>query len=191
VEKPDSIKFSWRKSQDPDPGESVTYQWSLSEQVLFGHVIDQYNNLTDTTFVFKPRNLENGTYYWRVVAFDPTGRFTQSTNLGVFTVGTTDVKDLPTEKADSYALFANYPNPFNPETKISFQLPKACQVRLSVFNNLGQMISVLFEGELGSGIHSKIWNGLDLSGKQVTSGVYLYKLETEEYSEVKKMLYIQ
>ncbi|MCI0496485.1 T9SS type A sorting domain-containing protein, partial [candidate division KSB1 bacterium] len=87
--------------------------------------------------------------------------------------------------------FANYPNPFNPETKISFQLPKECQVRLSVYNNLGQLISVLFEGELGSGIHSKIWNGLDMSGKQVTSGVYLYKLETDEYSEVKKMLYIQ
>ncbi len=191
VEKPDSIKFSWRKSHDPDPGESVTYQWSLSEQVLFGHVIDQYNNLIDSAFVFKPRNLENGTYYWRVIAFDPSGRFTQCINVGVFTVGTTGVEDIAAEKMDSYALFANYPNPFNPETKISFQLPKECQVRLSVYNNLGQLISVLFEGELGSGIHSKIWNGLDMSGKQVTSGVYLYKLETDEYSEVKKMLYIQ
>lgn len=190
-EKPDSIRFSWRKSYDPDPGETTVYQWSLSEQVLFGHVIDQYNNISDTTFVFKPRNLENGTYYWRVVALDPTGRLTQSTNVGVFTVGTTDVADLPKSKADSYTLFANYPNPFNPETRISFQLPKACHVRLSVYNNLGQLIYVLYEGELGTGIHSKIWNGLDMAGKQVTSGVYLYKLETEEFIEVKKMLYIQ
>lgn len=191
IEKPDSIKFSWRKSHDPDPGESVSYQWSLSEQVLFGHVIDQYNYLKDTTFVFKPKNLENGTYYWRVMALDPTGRVTQSANVGVFTVGTTDVEDMATEKIDSYVLFSNYPNPFNPETKISFQLPRTCQVRLHVYNSMGQLINVLVDGELGSGIHSKIWNGLDMSGKQVTSGVYLYKLETEEFSEVKKMLYIQ
>ena len=191
--KPDSIRFTWRRSYDPDPGEIPTYQLSISEQVFFNHVIDQYNNLKDTTFVVKPRYLEDKTYYWRVIAFDPTGRFTQCTNLGVFTIGTgsTDVNDLSVNRIDNYALFANYPNPFNPETRISFQLPKPCHVRLSVYNNLGQLIDVLFEGELGQGIHSKIWHGLDMTGNQVSSGVYLYRFETEEFIEVKKMLYIQ
>jgi len=53
------------------------------------------------------------------------------------------------------------------------------------------LIYVLYEGELSAGRYTKVWNAYDLNGKAVTSGVYLYKLETEEFVEVKKMLYIQ
>ncbi|UCE06955.1 MAG: tandem-95 repeat protein, partial [bacterium] len=190
-QEPDSIQFIWQKSIDYDPEETPIYQWSLSQDVLFGHVMDQYNNLVDTIFVFRPHLLSNGTYYWRVVAFDPTGRYTQSTNVGVFTVGTTDVEEIVNNKPDEYALFANYPNPFNPETNITFQIPKSCHVKLSIYNNLGQLINVLFEAELSAGIYSKVWNAMDLTGKQVTSGIYLYKLETKDFTAVRKMLYIR
>jgi len=190
-EAPDSIQFVWQKSIDTDPNEIPFYQWSLSQDVLFGHVMDQFNNLFDSTFVFRSNSLADGRYYWRVTAFDPTGRYTQSTNVGVFTIGTTDIKNINSNTPDSYALFANYPNPFNPETNISFQIPKACHVKLSTYNNLGQLIYVLYEGELSAGRYTKVWNAYDLNGKAVTSGVYLYKLETEEFVEVKKMLYIQ
>jgi hypothetical protein len=190
-ESPDSIRFAWQKSIDSDPGEFPIYQWSLSQDVLFEHVMDQYNNLVDTVLVFKPHTLGNGTYYWRVIAFDPTGKYTQSLNVGVFTVGTTDVEQIAENMPAKYALFANYPNPFNPETNITFLLPKACHARLSIYNNLGQLIEVLFEGGLSAGIYTKAWNALDMTGKQVTSGIYLYKLETEEFTQVRKMLYVQ
>ena len=92
---------------------------------------------------------------------------------------------------DDYALFANYPNPFNPETNITFQIPKRCHVRLSVYNNLGQLIYVLFDGELSAGIYNKTWHAIDMSGMLVSSGIYLYKLETKDFVQVRKMLYIQ
>lgn len=189
---PDSIRFGWQTSNDRDPGEFSIYQWSLSQDVLFGHVMDQYNHLVDTVLVFKPHTLDNGIYYWRVIAFDPTGRYTQSSNVGVFTVGIpADVKQLTDNLPAKYVLFANYPNPFNPETNITFQLPKTCHARLAIYNNLGQLIEVLFDGELSAGIYTKVWNALDLSGKPVTSGIYLYKLETAEFTQVRKMLYVQ
>ncbi len=187
----DSIQFVWQKAIDPDPDETPVYQWSLSQDVLFGHVMDQYNNLVDTTFVFKTNLLNNGKYYWRVIAFDPTGRFTQSTNVGVFQIGATDVGEITENLPALYALFANYPNPFNPETTIHFQIPKQCHVKLSIYNSLGQLIYVLWDGDLSAGIYTKAWNALDMTGKPVTSGVYLYKLETEEFTQVKKMLYVQ
>lgn len=190
-ENPDSIKFMWGKSNDPDPGETVTYQWSLSQDVLFSHVMDQYNNLTDSVFVFRPNSLANGTYYWRVIAQDPTGRFTQCSNVGVFSVGTASVARLDGQQPNEYALLPNFPNPFNPETQITFQIPKNCHVRLSIYNSLGQLIKTLFEGELAGGSYTKIWHAVDQQGKQVTSGVYIFQLETEEYTEVRKMLYIQ
>jgi len=188
---PDSIQFIWQKSTDADPDEIPIYQWSLSQDVLFGHVMDQYNNLVDSIFVFRSQSISYGTYYWRVTAFDATGRYTQSTNVGVFTIGTTDVREITGNTPDSYALFDNYPNPFNPETNISFQIPKSCHAKLSIYNNLGQLIYILFEGKLSAGKYTKVWNAYDLNGKAVTSGVYLYKLETDEFSDVKKMLYIQ
>jgi len=188
---PDSILFHWQKSVDFDPGENPVYQWSLSTDVLFGHVMDQFNNLTDTIFVFRPHSLGDGTYYWRVNAFDPTGRYTQSTNVGVFTVGTTDVKQIADNTPDKFALFANYPNPFNPETNITFQIPKRCHVRLSIYNNLGQLIYTLFDDDVSAGIYTKTWHAIDLAGKSVSSGIYLFKLETEDFVQVRKMLYIQ
>lgn len=190
---PDSIQFVWQRSYDPDTGEKPLYQWSLSQDILFGHVMDQYNNLVDTMFVLKTKThtLNPGTYYWRVIAFDPSGRFTQSNNVGVFTWGGSGIINMDKNRPDQYVLFANYPNPFNPETHISFQIPKTCHVRLSIYNNLGQLIYTLFEGELSAGTYTRVWNALDMTGKAVTSGVYLYQLETEEFREVKKMLYIQ
>lgn len=190
-ENPDSIQFRWNRSIDPDPGETTTYQWSLSQDVLFSHVMDQYNNLTDSVFVFRPNSLANDTYYWRVIAYDPTGRFTQCSNVGVFSVGTASVARLDGQQPNEYALLPNYPNPFNPETRITFQIPKNCHVRLSIYNSLGQLIKALFEGELAGGSYTKIWHAMDQQGKQVTSGVYIYKLETEEFSQVRKMLYIR
>jgi hypothetical protein len=186
----DSIKFFWRKAYDPDPGDKITYQWSLSQDVLFEHIMDQYNSVKDSVFVYRSK-LKSGIYYWRVAAFDQTGRYSHSSNVGVFTVGTSAVNADAPPKPGEYALLANYPNPFNPETRISFQIPRSCHVRLSVFNNRGQLIAVLVDGEVTAGTHTKIWNAMDMTGSKVTSGVYLYKLETKEYTEVRKMIFIQ
>ena len=70
----------------------------------------------------------------------------------------------------------NYPNPFNPSTIIPYQLPAATQVRLEVFNILGQRVATLVDGERPAGFHTATWNATDASGRGVASGVYLYRL---------------
>ncbi len=72
---------------------------------------------------------------------------------------------------------SNYPNPFNPETTISFSIPNESEIELTVFNIKGQKIKTLARNEFAKGSHSIIWNGDDDNGKTISSGVYLYKLK--------------
>ncbi|HID94488.1 MAG TPA: hypothetical protein EYP53_00330, partial [Candidatus Latescibacteria bacterium] len=73
---------------------------------------------------------------------------------------------------------SNSPNPFNSTTSINLDLSEAVQVRLSIYNTLGQRIRMLLDGKMQAGSHSVIWNGRDESGHEVASGVYLCALET-------------
>ncbi len=90
------------------------------------------------------------------------------------------------EKKYSYSLQQNYPNPFNPSTRISFTIPERTFVKLSVFNILGQQITVLINEELAEGEYSRDFNAAGLG-----SGIYICKLETGGFSEVRKMLYLK
>jgi len=84
---------------------------------------------------------------------------------------------------------SNYPNPFNPETTIEFNLSKECSsLNISIFNIKGERVSKQVRTNLTQGIHSVVWNGKDMKNKSVASGVYYYKLETPEYSAIKKMV---
>ena len=84
------------------------------------------------------------------------------------------------------ALHQNYPNPFNPSTKISFSLPETSKAKLSVFNHKGELVRSVFEGVFYKGNHDYEFNGSDLS-----SGIYFYKLETNESSYMKKMIMLK
>jgi hypothetical protein len=88
-------------------------------------------------------------------------------------------------------LFANYPNPFNPETKIEFYLEKGGEVKLEIFNIRGQRLAVLIDAELEEGEHSHVWNPKTMAGKDLPSGVYLYRLQTGDYDRTRKMLYLK
>ncbi|MBX7043829.1 MAG: choice-of-anchor J domain-containing protein [Ignavibacteria bacterium] len=87
-----------------------------------------------------------------------------------------------TNVPDKFALGQNYPNPFNPTTKINFDLPVSSNVRLTVFNSLGQAVANLFEGYKTAGSYTASFNAGGLS-----SGTYFYRLETENFTETKKM----
>ncbi|MCX6828381.1 MAG: T9SS type A sorting domain-containing protein [candidate division Zixibacteria bacterium] len=91
----------------------------------------------------------------------------------------------------NYALFQNFPNPFNPSTSIRFALPKSGKVRLEVFNLLGQKVKTLIDGELEAGYHSVLWDGNDSHGKAAATGVYFYKMTAGAFSENRKMLLLK
>jgi hypothetical protein len=89
-------------------------------------------------------------------------------------------------------LNANFPNPFNPETTLSFSLPKAEKdVSLTVYNSKGQKVKTLYSGAAESGSHSLVWKGQDDAGKSVASGVYFYRLETQGKTLSHKMLLLK
>ena len=86
------------------------------------------------------------------------------------------------------ALESNYPNPFNPETVISFTIESSGNVCLEIFNIRGQKIKTLLNEFKDKGHHKKTWNGIDDSGNLVGSGIYFYRMMTEDYISVKKMI---
>jgi aminopeptidase N len=86
----------------------------------------------------------------------------------------------------SYILAQNYPNPFNPSTTIRYSIPRAGIVRLSVFNILGQEISVLVNGPITEGKHRVVWNAMN-----VPSGIYVCRLRSDEFTKSMKMLLIR
>ena len=88
-------------------------------------------------------------------------------------------------------LFQNFPNPFNPQTVIKFQLPQRTAIRLEILNLQGQVVLDIFKGELGAGIHSLSWNGKDRLGNQVSSGVYFYRLKAPGFEQTKSMMFLK
>ncbi len=88
-------------------------------------------------------------------------------------------------------LYNNYPNPFNPETTISFDLPQRDKVELVVYNLKGQKVKSLINEEMDMGVHKIIWNGTNNQGKEVASGVYYYRLSCRNYTKTNKMVLLK
>lgn len=92
----------------------------------------------------------------------------------------------------TFALGQNYPNPFNPQTTIPFAVPAIADVRLEVFDILGQRVAVLWDGELEAGEHRLHWDGRDEKGGMLGSGVYLYRLQLPQGGiQIKRMLLVR
>jgi Peptidase family C25/Propeptide_C25/FlgD Ig-like domain len=88
-------------------------------------------------------------------------------------------------------LIGNHPNPFNPETSISFSLHKNQAVQINIYNIKGELVKSLINEDLPAGNHQKIWDGKDDMGKPVASGLYFGKFVTEDYKKINKMLLLK
>ena len=91
----------------------------------------------------------------------------------------------------TFALYQNYPNPFNPQTTIKYFLPKSSEVSLTIYNSLGQEIKTIVNKEQNAGEYSVVWNSKDNNGKGVSSGVYFYRMRSDGFTSVKRMLLIK
>jgi hypothetical protein len=99
----------------------------------------------------------------------------------------TAILEQSAEVPDGYSLSEAYPNPFNPETTIRFQLPSAEQFKITVYNEQGQAIRTLADQQLGPGTFDITWDGTDDSGRSVASGTYLYLIEGPNLRTHKKV----
>jgi len=100
----------------------------------------------------------------------------------VTSVSTPPEQTLPV----SYDLKQNYPNPFNPVTTFVFDLPRPTNVTLKIYTILGEEVTTLVSEELKAGTHKYTWNPVSLA-----SGVYLYRIESKEFTVTKKMVFLK
>jgi hypothetical protein len=89
---------------------------------------------------------------------------------------------------DKVVLEANYPNPFNPETRIVFGLPEDQKVSLNIYSITGEKVTCLCNGTMPKGFHNVTWNGMSDAGNPVSSGIYVYELKTRDKQFINKMI---
>jgi len=110
---------------------------------------------------------------------DASLAFNQIASLGAIAVET---------RPEEFALQNNYPNPFNPSTTIKYQLPDAVDVRLEIYNVVGQVVRTLIGEQQNAGRYEYQWDATNNNGQSLSSGIYFYRLQAGEFQEVKKML---
>ena len=91
----------------------------------------------------------------------------------------------------AYSLSQNFPNPFNPSTTIQYVLGHSAHVELVVFNMLGQKVKTLYSGVKSLGTYVADWDGTNDNGQKVSTGIYIYRLHTEEFSDARKMVFLK
>jgi len=126
-------------------------------------------------YLFVDKNVSPGKYIYRLKQIDFDGKFEYSREIEI-------VLGLP----DEFILEQNYPNPFNPVTKIKYSIPSAGKVKLAVHDILGNKISVIVDEEKLPGVYESEFNGKDLS-----SGIYFYRLIMNDKMLVKKFILIK
>ena len=90
-----------------------------------------------------------------------------------------------------FGLNQNIPNPFNPSTTIGYQLPVPGQIYLVIYNLLGQEVRTLLDGTLDAGYYTVEWDGKDSFGRQVASGIYLYRMQAANFSQTHRMMLLK
>ncbi len=103
----------------------------------------------------------------------------------------TAVTERPASLVKGFHLAQNYPNPFNPSTMIQYELPHASQVRLAIYNLLGERVRTMVDAKESAGVKQVTWDGRNERGERVSTGVYVYRLEADEFSTAKRLLFMK
>jgi hypothetical protein len=166
-------------------GGTVRYRVQLSTEQTFNTV--KFDTIVTPKQVTVPLGKLNisTTYFWRVCVGDSLG-FSDWSYVWNFTTRSTGINTISSEIPKEYKLYQNYPNPFNPTTKIRFDLPKASDTKLIVYDILGKDVATLLNEKLSSGTYEVIFDGINLS-----SGIYFYKLESCDFTDVKRFILIK
>lgn len=123
-----------------------------------------------------------GTWYYRLKQIDLDGTVHYTDGIQVNTLTSVDAGTVPT----AYSLSQNYPNPFNPTTRIEYAVPKETEVKIEIFNTLGQVVATVVNKRQTAGYHTAVFEATGLG-----SGIYIYKLTSPDATIAKKMLLVK
>lgn len=162
-----------------------SFEIQISTDSLFGTV--NYDTVVaNTPFIIRLGVLSlNTKYFWRVKATNTLGQSPWSAVFR-FRVRPTGIENISSEIPTEYKLFNNYPNPFNSQTKIKFQVPKDGLVRLRIYDVSGKEVGEILNSSLRAGTYEANWNAGYLS-----SGVYFYLLESNGFKDVKRAVLLK
>jgi len=155
----------------------------INNSGLRGHGTVTYQN----DYEYTDKLVQAGkTYEYRLGDVDYNTAITYHNKLTIIIKVTSNVA-IPKE----FKLKAAYPNPFNPSTRIEYALPEESYVRLSIFNISGTLVKTLVNRREAEGNKQAFWNGQDENGRNVSGGIYLYRIETDEFIATRKMLLLR
>ncbi len=171
------VKLNWSTSEElNNSGFDIERSVVNGEWSKIGNVAGNGTTSDPKNYEFTDRNLNSGKYNYRLKQIDFNG------NFAYYNLSEEIVIGIP----ERFSLSQNYPNPFNPTTKIDFALPRDGNVKITVFDNSGKQIAEIVNGFRSAGYHTVEFNAANIS-----SGVYFYKLESNEFSKVMKMTIIK
>ncbi|MFB3133064.1 MAG: T9SS type A sorting domain-containing protein, partial [Rhodothermales bacterium] len=177
VDEPSTIHFQWQADAD-----AVAYHLQVSTDSSFSQRVFDNDQLTQTSHDFGPLAYLT-THFWRVRGINSASPGPWST-LRSFTVAVgTAIEQLGEAIPEHYALHPNYPNPFNPQTTLRFDLPEAVPVSLVIYDLLGRVVETLIEDDLSPGQYSFVWQAADRP-----SGLYLAHLKAGSFSQTRKLI---
>ncbi|MGB5531065.1 MAG: T9SS type A sorting domain-containing protein [Ignavibacteriaceae bacterium] len=172
----DGIELNWRTATETNnQGFEVERMDANGTFEKIGFIAGFGTTTEPKNYSFIDSKLTAGLYSYRLkqIDFDGTFAYSEEVNIEV---------EIPLD----YSLEQNYPNPFNPSTRIKFSIPAETDVRLNVYNTLGQQVAEIFNGRLKEGYHE-----LEFNAESLTSGIYFYRLEADKFVDVKKMIIIK
>ena len=168
----------------------ITLTWKDNSQVEDGYVIERKLS-ADTSFTvidtlkgsgdkYVDKNVEqNQTYFYRIKAYKGSAESAYSSVVSIIVTGIQEEEEILTE----YSISQNYPNPFNPTTKIRFALPKTTLTKISIYDLLGREIMTPVNEKLQAGFHE-----INIDSNNLQSGVYLYRIQSGDFIQSKKMI---
>lgn len=161
-----------------DAGGNVIWNQALAQNDADGDGVTNGQELLDP----------NGT--WTMGASNP-GEATLVSNPGDPNSVTSVEQLIAAAMPASHKLDQNYPNPFNPTTTINFHVGQRSNVQIRIINSLGQVVRTLVSSRFEAGEYKVEWNGLDENGQDIPSGLYLYRMDADGFSQTRRMMLLK
>ncbi len=173
------VKLNWMDNSSNEFGFAIERKKSGESEFV---LIDSTSN--DSTFYLDVSITENGTFDYRVFAFNHDTTSDYSNEISIDVVMTGLFSEFPGVYTNR--IFQNYPNPFNPSTTIKFSIADSRNVIIKLYNTIGKEVLTIFQGNMSAGIHEVEFN----SGRLPT-GVYFFRLIAGDYTETKKLVILK